>query len=260
MPALTELASPGAKSGLRDELHIEPAQRLLDQFSLVAGDDDDAPGFRGQRLLGHDPDQRLAAEFGQQLVGTAHPGRAAGGENDRGHMAVAVGAETGARLRPRHDFHQQPADAHAGEFGAGDLQPGQQAHQHPVEAVLDRRARAAGRAQHRHAAGIADQEQVAGIDRHAEMLDGAADARDRRRDHVAPVGDRGGAEHDHELRAETEQFLDRSLERRLVMRHAALGHDGGAGRRQPLRRYPQGLFHHLRRQPRQQGRDRRRRA
>ena len=87
------------------------------------------------------------------------------------------------------------------------------------------------------------------------MLDGAADAGDRRRNHVAPVGDRGRAEHDHEFRTKAEQFLDRGLQRRLVMRHATLGNDGGAGRRQPLRRDAKGLLHHFRRQPRQQGRD-----
>ena len=87
------------------------------------------------------------------------------------------------------------------------------------------------------------------------MLDDAADACDRRRNHVAPVGNRGRTEYDHELRAETKQFLDRGRQRRLIMRHAALGDDGGAGGSQPLRCHPQGLFHHLRRQPRQQGRD-----
>ena len=64
---------------------------------------------------------------------------------------------------------------------------------------------------------------------------------DRRRNHVAPVGDRGSAEHDHQFRAETEQFLDRRRQRGLVMRHAALGDDGGARGRQPLRRHPQGF-------------------
>ena len=168
-------------------------------------------------------------------------------------LASSVG--DGARLRPRDDFHQEPADAHAGEFGARDLEPREKPHQHPVKAVFDRRARAARRAQHRHAAGAADQQQIAGIDRHAEMLDRAADLGDRGRDHVAPVGDRGRAEHDHQFGAEAEQFLDRFRQSGLVVRHAALGDDAGAGRRQPLRRHAQGLVDHLWRKPRQQRRD-----
>ena len=78
---------------------------------------------------------------------------------------------------------------------------------------------------------------------------------ERRRDHVAPVRNRGRAEHDHKLRAETEQFAHRSLERRLIVRHAAFGHDGGPGRGQPLGRNFQGFVHHLRREPRQHGRN-----
>ena len=118
-----------------------------------------------------DPHQLLAVDFGEQLVGAAHPGRAPGGEHDGRDVAIGFEVGHGARLRPGDDFHQQTADAHAGQFGARDLQPGEKAHQHPVKTVFDRRARAAGRAQHRHAAGAADQQQIAGIDRHAEMLD-----------------------------------------------------------------------------------------
>ena len=65
MPALTELARPSAKSGLRDEGHVKARQRLLDLPGLMAGDDDHAGCLRGQRLFGHDPHQRLAVEFGQ---------------------------------------------------------------------------------------------------------------------------------------------------------------------------------------------------
>ena len=54
-----------------------------------------------------------------------------------------------ARLRPRDDLHQQPADAHAGDVGARHRQAGEQPHQHPVEAVFLGRARAARRAEHR---------------------------------------------------------------------------------------------------------------
>ena len=105
---------------------------------------------------------------------------------------------------------------------------GEQPHQHPVEAVFLRRARAARRAEHRPAARVADQQQIAGIDRHAEMLDAPADRLDRGRDHVAPVGDGRGAEHDDQLGALVEHLLDRLRERALLVRHAALGDDRGA--------------------------------
>src|SRR5262249_50506853 len=82
-------------------------------------------------------------------------------------------------------------------------------------------------AQHRDSTGAADQEEIAGIDRHAEMLDGAANARYRSRDHVAAIGNGGSAEHDDEFRAKREQLVDGGRQRLLLVRHAALGDDGG---------------------------------
>ena len=57
------------------------------------------------------------------------------------------------------------------------------------------------------------QQQIAGIDRHAEMLDPPADRLDRGRDHVAPVGDGGSAEHDDELGALAQHLFERLRER-----------------------------------------------
>ena len=48
---------------------------------------------------------------------------------------------------------------------------------------------------------LPEQQHVAGIDRHAEMLDPAAGLLDRRRDHVAPIDDDRGAVHQHHLGA-----------------------------------------------------------
>ena len=138
-----------------------------------------------------------------------------------------------------------------------DRQAGEQPHQHPVEAVFLRRARAAGRAEHRLAARLADQHQIAGIDRHAEMLDRAADRFDRRRDHVAPVGDRRGAEHDDQLGAGSCSTSSIALrERALLVRHAPLGDDGGAGRRDARSRVTCSVFSiTFGGKPRQQRRD-----
>ena len=51
------------------------------------------------------------------------------------------------------------------------VKPGEQPVQHPVESVLGRRARAARRAEHGRAVELAEEQQIAGIDRHAEMRD-----------------------------------------------------------------------------------------
>ena len=102
----------------------------------------------------------------------------------------------------------------------------------------------------------ADQQQIAGIDRHAEMLDAPADGLDRRRDHVAPVGDRGGAEHDDELgalAAAPRRSPWRARACSCGTRRSAM--IAGAGRRQPLLRHLQGLVDHLAGEPRQHGRD-----
>ena len=106
MPALTEPANPCGEIRIMREGHLKAAQGLLHLAGLMAGNDDHALGLRGQRLLGHDPHQRLAAEFGQQLVRAAHPGGAAGREDDRGDVAAVVNGKALARLRPCHDFHQ----------------------------------------------------------------------------------------------------------------------------------------------------------
>ena len=158
-----------------------------------------------------------------------------------------------ARLRPGDDFHEQAADAHAGNVLARDREPGEEPHQHPIEAVLLRAAGAAGRAEHRVPGRRADQKQIAGIDRHAEMLDAAADRLERRGDHVAPVGDGGGAEDDDHLGALPEHILERARERLRLVRHAPFGNDRGAGRRKPLGGDLERLVDHLRGQPGQHG-------
>ena len=52
-----------------------------------------------------------------------------------------------------------------------------------------------------------------------------------------------------------QHLVERLRQRRLLVRHAPLGDDPGAGRRQPLLRDPQRLVDHLGGKPRQQGRD-----
>ena len=83
------------------------------------------------------------------------------------------------------------------------------------------------------------------------MLDVAADRFQGRRDDVAAVGDGRGAEYDDELGACFKDFIQCTSQRGALMRHPALGDDGGAGRRQPLRGDLERLFDDLGREPRQ---------
>ena len=87
------------------------------------------------------------------------------------------------------------------------------------------------------------------------MLDPPADRLDRGRNHVAPVGDRGGAEHDDEFGARLEHLVERLGERALLMRHAPLRDDGGARGRERALGDLQGLLDHLGRQAPAAGRD-----
>ena len=122
----------------------------------------------------------------------------------RTSAATPAGAGRGcafARLRPRGDLGQQAADAHAHDVAAGDRQPAAKPLQHPVEAVELWRAAAAGQAQHRPPSQPRQQQQVAGIDRHAEMLDRAAGSLDAGGQDVVAVGDGRGAGDQHHVAA-----------------------------------------------------------
>ena len=117
MPALSEVETLG-EIRIVHETHRQPGERRLDALALMAGDDDHRLGARGERLLGGDAHQRLAADLCQQLVRPAHAGRAAGGEHQRRDALALLRRRLRARLRPRDDLHQQAADAHAGDVGA----------------------------------------------------------------------------------------------------------------------------------------------
>ena len=233
MPARSELPRPSAKFALCTKSIGRPASSRLDALALMAGDHDHRPRPRSERRLDDDAKERPAANLGQKLVRPSHAARAAGGEHQRRDVAGGM-HRLFARLRPRDDLHEQAADPHAGNVLARHRQAGEQAHQHPVEAVLLGRAGAAGRAKHRMPLRRPDQQQIARIDRHAEMLDAAANRLQRRGDHVAPVGDRRSAEDDDELGALLEHLAERAGERRTLVRYAPLGDDRGIGGRQPL--------------------------
>ena len=167
------------------------------------------------------------------------------------------GSRLGARLRPRHDFHQQAADAHAGDVLARHRQAGEQPHQHPVEAVFLRRARAARRAEHRLARAPAPI---------SIRLPGSTGMP---KCSISPptASTAAGMTSRRSAMAEAPNTIDQLGARlaaprrspcasaRLLVRHAALGDDRGAGRRQPLLGDLQRLLDHLGRKARQQRRD-----
>ncbi len=171
-------------------------------------------------------DQRLAAEIGDELV-RAHPGRAAGGQDDRGDAHVFGGSARGCGLDL--DLHEEAADAHRHHLGPAHGQAREQALEHPIEAVLLRAARAAGRAEHRRIAELGDEKKIAGIDRHAEMLDAASGGLDRGGNDVAPIGNGRGAEDDHDVGRSGERAAKRLGERLRLMRHALLEDDDRFG-------------------------------
>ncbi len=107
-----------------------------------------------------------------------------------GSVVLAGLAGRGARA----DLVEEAADAHGGEVRAGDGHARAGPLEHGVEAGALERAGAAGHAEHGGAAEPAEEEQVAGIDGHAEAHDLAAGALERGGDDVAPVDDGRRAE------------------------------------------------------------------
>ncbi len=137
----------------------------------MPGDDENRRRFRGQRLLDRDANHRLAADIGQSLFGppmrvdfpTAST-KAAICRPPQRRSARGCGRVTISISSPPTPMPMMSCARHR--------QAGKQARQHPVETVFLRRARAARRAEHRAVPmADADQHQIAGIDRHAEMLD-----------------------------------------------------------------------------------------
>ena len=80
---------------------------------------------------------------------------------------------------------------------------------------------------------LSDQDEIAGIDRHAEMLDAPARRLDRGRDHVAPVGDGRRAEHDHKLGAVAQHLRDGAFRSARLLVHRRVAPRQSTRRRAP---------------------------
>src|SRR5262249_55089818 len=98
---------------------------------------------------------------------------------------------------------------------------------------------------------LADQHEISGIDRHAEMLDLTADDLDRRWNYVTAIGNSRGAEHDRQFGSGFEQLIDRARKRRLLVWYAFFRDDACAGRGNTSGGDLQRLLDDLRRQTRQ---------
>ena len=151
-----------------------------------------------------------------------------------------------ARLRPRDDLHQQPADAHAGDVLARHRQA------RPKAASAPSRSRSPSGCARSRARRAPDGR------RHCRS---AADCRDRpacRNARCAPptASTAAGMTSRRSAIAEAPNTMTssapclstssmRARQRALLVRHAPLGDDRGAGGREPLGRDPQRLVDHL---------------
>src|ERR1700727_584733 len=99
-----------------------------------------------------------------------------------------------AWLGTRTDLHKQAADAHRADVRVADGNAGQQALKPPVDAFLFRARGRARRPDDRDTLAFGKQQQIAGIDRHAEPFDASPDRFDGGSNDVAAIGERGGPE------------------------------------------------------------------
>ena len=91
---------------------------------------------------------------------------------------------------------------------------------------------------------MGEQQQIAGIDRHAEMIDGTTGVFDGGRDHIPAIGNRRGAIDQRHV-AGIGQGLDFGGYRRGIVITAPFGDDVATQNRQPVGKHPAGLVEHL---------------
>ena len=117
-PPSSDVLRPSRNADCARSAHRARKARLRSSPTLMAGDDDDGLRIAGERGLDGPAQKRLAAPFGEQLVG-AHARRKPGRQHDRGNARRAQWRVLGiARLRPGRDFLQQTAHAHAHDVRA----------------------------------------------------------------------------------------------------------------------------------------------
>ena len=153
------------------------------------------------RRLGDDAEHRPAVDRLEQLVAPAHPPRRAR-RRARSPPPAAAPSPAGrpARGCGRAGISlSSPPTPIAAISASPTGRPGRQPLEHPVGAVQRRRARAARQADHRPPAVLADEEQVAGIDRHPEADQPPAGGDQPARAGVGRVRGRRAAEDQHDV-------------------------------------------------------------
>ena len=95
-----------------------------------------------------------------------------------------------ARQRTARDLHQEATHAPACHLGPIEWMAGEDPVQHPVEAVFLGRTGAAGRPDDRHAIDMAEHEQIARINRQADLGDLATCQSDGQGYDILLIGDR----------------------------------------------------------------------
>jgi hypothetical protein len=139
----------------------------------------------------------------------------------------------GARERPRGYFSEKTAAAHPHDFGRPDGQPGDQPLEHPVEAVDLGRAGATREPEHDPPRDMPEEQQIARVDRHPEMLDPATRSDDRRGNDVSPIEDRRGAVNQQNVDALAERIADHRCQFTRRVRAPLLEHEPAAERGEP---------------------------
>ena len=105
-----------------------------------------------------------------------------------------------ARARAAWRLFQQAADPHRGDISVRHIKPAQQTVKHPIRPVQRGRARAARQPHDRNAAQMPDEQEVAGIDRHAKSRDLSPRLSQSGGPHILRIGCGRSGEDQHDIR------------------------------------------------------------
>ena len=154
---------PKRNRGLSGELNVEAGQSRRGcgrAWWPVTTMVPDAGG--GERPSRPPAGSAACREQRHQLVRSAHAARPAGGKATMWTLGLTAGEAAISRGCGRSNFHQKPADTHAGNIAGGYIQAGNQTVEHPVKTVFLGAPGATGRADHRYVAEFSEHQQVPG--------------------------------------------------------------------------------------------------
>ena len=190
------------------ELYRAVGKGFLHPVMLMAGDDNDRARMGSQHLIHHAHHHGHAIIIrDQQLVQRRHAARTAGGKHNRRHAAASAWRQgrrwraRGLFTRQRAQFNllEQAANTHGADIFRRHIKPRKKPLQYPIKAI---QLGAPRTARQHHGGDFADMpkaEQIAGINRHAEMINHAAGAHNRGGANIAPIHHGGSAGHQQHL-------------------------------------------------------------